>query len=190
MCKEIEAFAYDSRYDLKSAIKQQNLCKSLSPRNLQAVTMYLYDIQRLGSDALEQKQRIHVPKDAKCPVCAMFVYKYPKWVAKITFTNADAHYFDGVKDMMKYYFDPAEFKGGHTKSDFEKILVSNYYTLQPIRAQEAYYVIGSNVYGPMGHELIPFSSLKEAKEFKNRRFGSEILRFDQITKQKVYELDG
>ncbi len=189
MCKQIEAFAYDSKYALKKAIKTQNLCSGLDAKNLQVVTMYLYDIKRLGSDALEQKERIKVPKEAKCPVCGMFVYKYPKWVAKVTFENGHAHYFDGVKDMMKYYFDPGSYRGGHTKDDIKQMQVSNYYTLEPIRAQEAYYVIGSNVYGPMGHELIPFSSREEAKAFQDRRFGKQILTFDQITPKKVYDLD-
>ena len=31
--------------------------------------------------------------------------------------------------------------------------------------QKAFYVIGSNVYGPMGEELIPFKNEDEAKKF-------------------------
>ena len=47
---------------------------------------------------------IEVPEDAKCPVCGMFVSKYPKWVAQIKIKMDIYHYFDGVKDMMKFLF--------------------------------------------------------------------------------------
>ena len=41
----------------------------------------------------------------KCPVCGMFVAKYPDWVAEIIFKDGSAVYFDGCKDMFKYYFN-------------------------------------------------------------------------------------
>ena len=34
----------------------------------------------------------------KCPVCGMFVHKYPKWVAEIIFKDGTHAVFDGPKD--------------------------------------------------------------------------------------------
>ena len=119
-------------------------------------------------------------KHAKCPVCGMFVAKYPKWVAKIRFMKKD-HYFDGVKDMMKFIFDKNQ--------NFKNIQVTDYYTTTGIKARDAFYVIGSNVYGPMGNELIPFSSMNKAKEFKQNHYGTQILTFEKITKELTYSLD-
>jgi hypothetical protein len=36
------------------------------------------------------------PKD-KCPVCGMFVAKYPDWVAALVFSDGSTVFFDGVK---------------------------------------------------------------------------------------------
>ena len=189
MCSDIEPLNYHSIHNLKTAIKSQNLCGTLSETNLQNLSNYLWNMKRLDMDALQDQERIEVPEDAKCPVCGMYVARYPKWVGKITFDDGHAHYFDGAKDLFKYYFDPQDFIGNHTQDSFEKIKVTNYYTLQPIVAQDAYYVIGSNVYGPMGHELIPFTTKKEAKNFKSSHFGEKIITFDEITKEEVYALD-
>ena len=36
-----------------------------------------------------------------CPVCGMFVAKYPEWIAAVVFKDGHAHYFDGAKDMFQ-----------------------------------------------------------------------------------------
>ena len=83
--------------------------------------------------------------------------------------------------MMKYYFE--------NKDGISKILVSEYYSQKAIDATKAYYVVGSDVYGPMGAELIPFSSQKEAKTFYMDHKGVKILKFSEITKKEIYKLD-
>jgi nitrous oxide reductase accessory protein NosL len=40
----------------------------------------------------------------------------------------------------------------------EAIGVTDYYRVQRIDAHKAYYVVGSDVLGPMGHELIPLET--------------------------------
>ena len=120
-----------------------------------------------------------VPKDAKCPVCGMFVAKYPQWVATIE-TPEKKLYFDGVKDMMKYIFEQ--------KKNFEKVYVSDYYKLKKLDARKAFYVMGSNVYGPMGTELIPFASESEAATFMKDHNGKRIVSFSEIDEKLVKSL--
>ena len=129
----------------------------------------------------------------KCPVCGMFVYKYPKWAAFIYYEKNGklAHLaFDGVKDMMKFYFNPA--KWGYdaaVKEHIKKMVVRDYYTLKPVWAKAAWYVVGSDVYGPMGNELIPFKTKAAAENFLKDHHGKKVLRFDQISEALVYKLD-
>ena len=68
-------------------------------------------------------------------------------------------------------------------------MVTDYYTQKAIDGTKAFYVIRSNIYGPMGHELIPFNSKDDAKTFMRDHFGTKILEFDEITEQQVYKLD-
>ncbi len=141
-------------------------CPKLKGKKLQAVALYIWEAK--------DKKVIKVPQDAKCPVCGMFVAKYPRWAAMMVDVKGDKLYFDGVKDMMKYFFSHKA----------KRLYVSDYYTNEAIEAQRAYYVVGSNVYGPMGRELIPFKT-KEAAEAFGKDHGGKVISFNQITKNLV-----
>ena len=182
MCKQDKFPEFNSIGESKQYIIDNNLCKSLKPKMQQAVAIYLYDPLL----AANKNKMIKVQKDEKCPVCGMFVSKYPKWVAQIEVKQKHSHYFDGVKDMMKFYFNPSKFKHNHNLKDFTKILVTDYYSLNSINAKDAYYVIGSNIYGPMGEELIPFKTKKEASDFSKSHFGKKILKFEDIKEELLY----
>jgi nitrous oxide reductase accessory protein NosL len=132
-------------------------------------------------------KHLSVPSEAKCPVCGMFVSKYPKWAALMV-VDEKKYYFDGVKDMMKYYIFDGDFP--YDRSSISKMSVSDYYTLEEIPAQEAIYVLGSNVFGPMGNELIPFKSKVSAETFMEEHNGKSMHAFGEITDKMVMALDG
>lgn len=141
-----------------------------------------------GAAAQEVKRVKPTPSD-KCPVCGMFVAKYPDFLAEIIFSDGCYVLFDGVKDMMKYYFDLSQYNPSKKTADISAMWVTDYYTLEFIDGYEAYYVIDSNVYGPMGRELIPFKQEAEAKEFMKDHQGKSVLQFNNITKTLVKTLD-
>jgi copper chaperone NosL len=124
-----------------------------------------------------------------CPVCGMFVIKYPQWVATLVFRDGPAKHFDGAKDLFKYLFDLAKYAPGRSRDDVAAIAVTEYYGLAHIDAREAWFVIGSDVLGPMGHELVPLATAADAEEFMNDHQGKEILRFDDVTPELLPRLD-
>jgi len=128
------------------------------------------------------------PKDL-CPVCGMLVSKYPNWVATIVYKDGHAHHFDGAKDMFKFWFEPAKYAAGHRREDMATLHVTDFYNLQPMDAKAAFYVIGSDVLGPMGHELVPLASKEDAADFLKDHKGRRILRFDEVTKLLPVKLD-
>lgn len=128
-----------------------------------------------------------VHADEKCPVCGMFVAKFDQWLSQIVVTDAKPLVFDGVKDMMAYYFNPAQYGGDIDMSQAE-IWVRNYYTLDYIDGRNALYVIGSDVLGPMGDELIPFSTRDEAENFKKDHQGTAVILFGDITAEQIMEM--
>ena len=128
------------------------------------------------------------PKDT-CPVCGMFVAKYPAWVATVLYKDGHAHHFDGAKDLFKYLHDLAKWAPGHAKENIVNIGVTEYYSLAMIDAYKAYYVIGSDVLGPMGNELVPLLTLEDAREFMADHKGVSILRFDQVDATLPEKLD-
>ncbi len=124
-----------------------------------------------------------------CPVCGMFVAKYPEWIATVLYKDSHAHHFDGAKDLFKYLLDYEKWAPGHNKNDIAGIGVTEYYSLGRIRAEDAWYVIGSDVLGPMGHELVPLETEADAKEFMADHGGKKIMRFDEVTYPLLKKLD-
>jgi len=138
--------------------------------------------------ATETKPAVPTSKN-KCPVCGMFVAKYPDWLTQIAFRDGTVFFFDGAKDMFKFYFNIKRYSPGRRADDITAIYVTDYYSLLPIDGFTATYVTGSDVYGPMGREMIPFARKEEAGEFKKDHKGREILLFREVTSGLVKGLD-
>jgi copper chaperone NosL len=128
------------------------------------------------------------PRD-KCPVCGMFVKKYPDWTAQIVFKDGAYAVFDGAKDLFKCYHDMAKYLPGKQLKDIDSVYVTDYYAIQLIDGLAAYYVIGSDIYGPMGRELIPFATREDAKEFMKDHKGKAVLKFNEVGPDRLKGLD-
>lgn len=128
------------------------------------------------------------PKDL-CPVCGMLVSKYPNWTTVITWKDGHAHFFDGAKDMFKFLHDLPKFSPGHRPEDIASIYVTDFYNLARQDARQAWFVTGSDVLGPMGHELVPLATQADADDFLKDHKGKRILRFEQINAEITRNLD-
>ena len=129
-----------------------------------------------------------VSSQVRCAVCGMFVAKYPNWVTQIHYEDSGkTRFFDGVKDMLVLYFDPERYMAPPREA-IKNIYVKDYYSLSWLSAQDAFYVVGSDVYGPMGHELIPFASKEAAESFLKDHHGRKILTFGEITSELIDSL--
>ena len=73
--------------------------------------------------------------------------------------------------------------------DVVAVYVTDYYTMQPIDAAGAIFVVGSDIYGPMGRELIPFASTTDAETFMRDHRGRQVLPFAAVTPALVNSLD-
>ena len=78
---------------------------------------------------------------------------------------------------------------GHKREHVETIAVTDFYDLRKIAARTAFYVIGSDVVGPMGHELVPWATRADAEVFLTEHFGARVLRFDDVTQDVIGRLD-
>lgn len=128
------------------------------------------------------------PKDA-CPVCGMFVALYPDWAATVLYKDGHAHHFDGAKDLFKYLLNLPKYAPGRSQDDIAAISVTEYYGVTRIDARAAWYVIGSDVLGPMGHELVPLATQAEAQDFLKDHQGRRIVRFDEVNPVLLEQLD-
>lgn len=128
------------------------------------------------------------PQD-KCPVCGMFVAKYPDFAARIVYRDGSHAVFDGAKDMFIYYLNLKKYAPGRSASHIAVLSVTDYYSLNLVDGFSAWYVIGSDVFGPMGKELVPFAKETDAAEFKRDHKGIRIVRFRDVTPALLRELE-
>lgn len=146
----------------------------------------------LASTAHAQQALSGIPKPGVkdlCPVCGMLVSKYQNWAATVLYMDGHAHHFDGAKDLFKYLQDLPKYAPGHRTDDMRSIAVTDFYNLDKIDAKKALYVLGSDVLGPMGHELVPLATRADADDFMKDHKGKRVLGFDQVTKEIVEKLD-
>jgi nitrous oxide reductase accessory protein NosL len=135
---------------------------------------------------------IRIPKPTardKCPVCGMFVAKYPDWLAAVRFRDGSHVFFDGAKDLFKYLHNLKRYDPSRKPEDIQVVAVMDYYGLTWIDARKAWYVLGSDVYGPMGKELIALEREADAQEFMTDHNGMRITRFSEATPEVLKTLD-
>ncbi len=125
----------------------------------------------------------------KCPVCGMFSAKYPDWITEVIYRDGTYRVFDGPKDMFKYLADLKKYETSRQLQDIVSIYVSDYYSVRPIDAYKAFFVTGSNIYGPMGDEFVSFEKETDAKEFLKDHAGKKILRFHNVTPKVLREFE-
>ena len=123
----------------------------------------------------------------KCPVCGMQVKPYPNWVAEIVMKDGTRFFFDGPKDMFKFYFNVKKYAPGRSQSEIEAVYVTDYYSTKMVDAkgQDVYFIPGSDVKGPMGMEIVPVKGKEQAETFMKDHNGKKMLRFDEVTMKDV-----
>ena len=159
---------------------------------LQALTLTLTLVLTLAlfTDLYSgERKPIGPSSNDKCPVCGMFVAKYPDFIAEIVFRDGSYSIFDGTKDLFKYYFNLKKYSPSKNPSDIDSIYVTDYYRLERVDGFSASYVSGSNVFGPMGKELIAFEKEADAREFLKDHKGKTLLKFNEITRDLIKGLD-
>ncbi|RQW76985.1 MAG: nitrous oxide reductase accessory protein NosL [Geobacter sp.] len=136
-----------------------------------------------------ERKPVKPSKKDKCAVCGMFVSGYPDFAAQILFKDGSSAFFDGTKDMFKYYLNMKRYNPAKKEADIDSVYVMDYYGLAPIDGQTAFYVVGSDVLGPMGKELIAFRKEADAKAFKKDHKGKKIVSFKEVNNLLMGELD-
>ena len=117
----------------------------------------------------------------RCPVCGMFVAPYPNWLAQVEFNNGSREFFDGPKDMFRFFLQLPETNNVRSKETIAGIYVTEYYSTKLLEVDKVLFVIGSDVLGPMGKELIPVGTGETAETFKRDHKGTMLLTFEQVT---------
>ncbi len=130
----------------------------------------------------------------KCPVCGMLVggrlggnagYSYLdgrligfSGVAAALLKNDQVKFFEGARCL--FIFNTAAGRFGISADDIRGTFVTDFTSRKMVEVQDARFVIGSRVKGPMGYDLIPFIDKKAADSFASEYGGKRIVRMGTI----------
>lgn len=132
----------------------------------------------------------------KCPVCGMVIggkegqgvtvsYKDGRvvgfgGVAAAVFKDGHVEGFEGARCLFIYNSVPEKYNVN--VSDIAHQYVTDFVSKKMIELPKAFLVLGSNVKGPMGYDLIPFAKRDEAAKFASENDGKWIVQLHEVTK--------
>ncbi|GMG93994.1 hypothetical protein Cmtc_52140 [Cupriavidus sp. TKC] len=129
-----------------------------------------------------------VPVNARCPVCGAFPSRVPEWAAQVIFADGDAYFFDSPLSLFIYLRNLPRYAPSRTASEIAASYVRATEGGQWIATNEAVYVRGSSVPGPMRQGNLPaFEDVMAARHFISRH-GGTVLHSPDITVQLLQDL--
>ena len=151
-----------------------------------------------AEELLELPDGSKVDLGQKCPVCSMIVggpegqgvtVSYRKGrvvgfggVAATVFKDGKVVGFDGARCLFVYNSIPSKY--GVDVADMKDQFVSDFLSKKMIKVEDAFLVLGSNVKGRMGYEMIPFTNKQEASKFASTHDGKWIVQLHSIVRGK------
>jgi copper chaperone NosL len=132
----------------------------------------------------------------KCPVCGMVIggkdaqgatvtYKDGRvvgfgGVAAAVFKDGQVVGFEGARCLFIYNSVPEKYDV--KVADIAHQYVTDFVSKKMIELPKAFLVLGSNVKGPMGYELIPFTNRDEAAKFASENDGKWVVQLHEVTR--------
>lgn len=131
-----------------------------------------------------QNGKIMEPTDNKdvCSVCGMFPSRYPQNKCQLAGMDKQVRHFCSTQCLFAFLANP---ESTANKDSMPSVVwVTDYPSGSWISAQTAYYVAGSGVQGPMGHEAFGFDKKAEAEKFAKEE-GGRVLTFQEMGIDKI-----
>jgi copper chaperone NosL len=152
-----------------------------------------------AAESLELPDGSKVDLGQKCPVCGMIVggpegqgvtVSYRKGrvvgfagVAATVFKDGKVVGFDGARCLFVFNSIPSRY--GADIADIKYQFVSDFSSKKMIKVEKSFLVLGSNVKGRMGYEMIPFKNKQEASKFASEHDGKWIVQLHSVSPHKA-----
>jgi len=144
-----------------------------------AAIFFLIVLFGMTNGAFSQSQKIESQK--KCPLCGMHPARYPKFNCQIVFKDGSYEAFDSAIGLLVYLHFPD--KTGLKLKPVAGIYFKDYFKASWLEADNAFFVTGSEIRGPMGVQFLPVDSEQAAEELKKQAQGKDIIHFKMINRQ-------
>ncbi|MCP3890839.1 MAG: hypothetical protein GY702_18495 [Desulfobulbaceae bacterium] len=130
----------------------------------------------LAASVSAEPKKIDAHKE--CPLCGMYPARYPDFQCQVLFEDGSYEAFDSAIGMLIYLLfqektDPKE-------SAIDLLYFKDYNKKSWIEANNTWFVVGSEIMGPMGVEFLPVDSKQAAEKLKIQEKGQEIIHYKNI----------
>ncbi len=107
----------------------------------------------------------------RCALCGMRIDPRSGWRAGATL-NSRTLVFDTPKCLFRYR---------HREGELRDAWVIEYYAQERRNAADLFYVLGSDLMGPMGRDLVPVQGREAAEALRRDHQGQRVLSFAEVT---------
>lgn len=118
-----------------------------------------------------------IPAEARCPVCGMFPARQPRWAVQVIYADGHAHFLDSPLSLFHYLQQVARYAPGRQRADIAAIHVTEHASGRWLPAEQALYVHGSGLAGPMRSGNLPAVAAGDPSSRFTSRHGGEALSF-------------
>ncbi len=115
----------------------------------------------------------------RCPLCGMFPAKRRKTAAAMALADQRTFYFCGNGCLLRAWHDPVTHLNV-PPGRIQRMVTRNFFTGEPLEAQKAWWVAGSDVVGPMGPAIVALASQADVEQFKARHGGKIVFQLSQM----------
>jgi len=180
---KVSKLAFKSRADAEKFVAQKGGKVATFSEALAAAEAELPKAKPMIQAKRKKMGKIVEPSDQdRCSVCGMFPARYPKQNAQLVTPDKKRFHFCSTRCLSEFLHDPQKYGAGAIKGG--AVWVHDYTSGRYIFGKNAYYVVGSEVLGPMGQEAIPFDLKSDATDFAKDK-GGQVLKFDKVTPAKI-----
>jgi copper chaperone NosL len=170
------------RAKIKASKNNQNM-KNLTLYCLYACLLVFFACKPQTKQQNTATEGIQTAKTANgntsCGNCGMKSLDYPQWhVKKVATQTAALSYYCSPRCMFLQVN-----QANSPVNSTDSLFVVEYYDQHFIDARKAYYVIDSDISGPMGSDLVPLADQKAASYFLEEHKGKKIVQFTEVTNE-------
>ena len=126
--------------------------------------------------------------DDRCPVCGMAVQPHQDWLTQVRFDDGSTLFFEGPKDMFRYLHSPHSYARDKAELEIVATFVTTWGDQRTIPLERAWFVIGSDVKGPAGEELVALGSIEEANKFIIEHGGTRLCEAGDVSPSVLAQL--
>lgn len=135
-----------------------------------------------GHKHADGTEHAHKKASTDCRHCGMTSTEFPKWKVKVV-AKAGEVWYCSPRCMFISTLNKEK-----APKEIASIEAVEYYNTKPVDAKTAFYVTGSDILGPMGHDLVPLKDKAAANDFKNEHKGAKIYTFAEVNMETVKAL--